>query len=210
MKNKLPKLKNSQCDICVVCEGSEEYAYMEKLRKLKVFGVEIKNKNANGISKIFNTYVNALRSADYKIVLILCDTDDPPHEHYLKLKKQLCEFHDLNKSKVNEILYFGNPCTMQIVLSHFANVKIKSRKKKDNLPLLQKYIGLNFYEARENEIQSIMKKLTLENFEIMKKNLKSVSKDDSERSSTNFLDMLDKICQKSNDWIVELEKYIYG
>lgn len=36
MQNKLPKLYNKH-KICVICEGNEEYEYLERLKALKVW-----------------------------------------------------------------------------------------------------------------------------------------------------------------------------
>lgn len=53
MQNKLPKLFDKH-KICVICEGNEEYEYLERLKALKVWNSQYENisDNAGGNGNI--------------------------------------------------------------------------------------------------------------------------------------------------------------
>ena len=57
MQNKLPKLFDKD-KICVICEGNEEYEYLERLKALKVWDAqyEIISDNAGGNGNITARY----------------------------------------------------------------------------------------------------------------------------------------------------------
>lgn len=55
---------------------------------------------------------------------MFCDTDKLPSTRYKKIKDEIDEFH--GKKVAGEIVIFGNPCTMQIILSHFTEIKLTS------------------------------------------------------------------------------------
>lgn len=42
----------------------------------------------------------------------------------------------------DDIVIFGNPCTMQIMLSHFAEVKLTSQSKSVNDEYIEKLVGI--------------------------------------------------------------------
>lgn len=203
MINKLPKIKTNK-KICIVCEGDEEFAYISKLKQLKVFSnkLTINTLNADSISNIFDVYSNAYQSDNYDLVIIFCDTDNNPFIQYKDLKKQVKDFHGLNKnSDVFGLICFGNPCTMQIILSHFDNVKLKSRLKNVNAIKIKKLTGVDDYRATKHQIDCIMRKITLHNFQTMKYNLKNISQQDSTTPSTNFLEMLSNLESDDYQWI---------
>ena len=64
----------------------------------------------------------------YSLVLVFCDTDKSPYSKYKEIKKQINEIH--GNDVADDIVIFGNPCTMQIILSHFAKIKLKSQSNK--------------------------------------------------------------------------------
>lgn len=51
MSNKLPKISNKH-KICIICEGNEEYEYLERLKDLKVwndqYDIFLVNAGGNG------------------------------------------------------------------------------------------------------------------------------------------------------------------
>ena len=204
MNNKVPKI-NKKLDICIICEGSEEFEYLSKLKKLGIFNNKkyaITLCNAKGITNIMNVYPNKFQSDNYCVVLIFCDTDDHPFVQYKQLKTKLKEFHGKNKFvDLPEIIYFGNPCTMQIILSHFDNVKLKTRTKSKNAKLIKTLTGVEDYQATENQIKSIMKKLTVDNFNEMLLRLNNLSNTDNSVPSSNFYNMIDKLTNDSDKWI---------
>lgn len=63
MQNKLPKLYNKH-KICVICEGNEEYEYLERLKALKVWDAqyEIISDNAGGNGNISARYQDSYQN----------------------------------------------------------------------------------------------------------------------------------------------------
>lgn len=116
--------------ICIICEGDEEKDYINALLNKKVFS-NIYNFaepiNAKSINNIFPRYVDRYQSNSYDLVLIFCDTDKGPSKKYKEIKKAINDFH--SNSVADDIVIFGNPCTMQIILSHFAEIKLTSQSK---------------------------------------------------------------------------------
>ena len=136
------RLKNvsEKYSIAIICEGNEEYKYMQKLKSLELWNKKynITFFNANSSTKIFAKYQNLHSNESFNIILIFCDTDDQefPSENnqYQRLKKKIKSHHNI---KHVPIIIFANPCTMQIILSHFDSVKLKSRKKTGNQTVIK-------------------------------------------------------------------------
>ena len=77
----------------------------------------------NGIiNTIIARYQEKYQSDSYSLVLIFCDTDKGPSKEYKEIKQKINDFHD--EDVADDIVIFGNPCTMQIILSHFAEIKL--------------------------------------------------------------------------------------
>lgn len=206
MINKLPKIKTNK-KICIVCEGDEEYSYINKLKQLKLFSkkLTITTVNADGITNIFSVYSNTYQSDNYDLVIIFCDTDNNPFAQYKDLKKQVKEFHGLNKNTdILDIIYFGNPCTMQIILSHFDKVKLKSRLKSTNAKKIRELTGVVDYRATKHQIDCVIKKIILNNIQTMIDNLKDISQQDSTTPSTNFLKLLSNLESDDYKWIDDI------
>lgn len=90
MKSRLPKFLNKR-KICIICEGDEEYEYLDRLKALDVWNkqYEIILDNADGNGNIPARYQNGA----HDIVLIFCDTDRKPYEQYVDIKRKINEFH---------------------------------------------------------------------------------------------------------------------
>ena len=112
------------------------------------------------------------------------------------------EFHENNVA--DKIIIFGNPCTMQIILSHFANVKLKSQSKKENSKLIKQYTNIENYDAKEEQVKELTNKITRKNYETMKKNISKISTKDNEKPSTNILYFLEKLENNDIKWIDEI------
>ena len=81
MQNKLPKLFDKH-KICVICEGNEEYEYLERLKALKVWDAqyEIISDNAGGNGNISALYQDSYQNSSYELVLVFCDTEKKPYK----------------------------------------------------------------------------------------------------------------------------------
>lgn len=192
--------------ICIICEGYEEEEYIEKLINIAVFSSKyhITKVNAKSINSIVPRYQDRYQSDSYDIVLIFCDTDKAPHEKYKRLKKKINEFHDADIA--DDIIIFGNPCTMQIILSHFAEIQLTSQSKSVNSKYIKKHIGIDNYKATEKQRKEIINKIKRSNYETMKKNVAKLSDDDSIISSTNILKFLDMFESDDISWIDKVNK----
>ena len=141
--------------ICIICEGYEELDYIEALKKKGVFSenYDFVTINAKSINTIFSRYQEKYQSDSYTVVLIFCDTDKGPSDKYLELKRKINEFHD--KDIADEIIIFGNPCTMQIILSHFGNIRLTSQSKTVNAKYIEQLTGIKGYKATEDQRRAV-------------------------------------------------------
>ena len=112
MPNKLPKFFDKH-KICIICEGNEEYEYLNRLKNLKVWNeqYDISLVNAGGNGNIPARYQDRYQNGADELVLVFCDTEKKPHEQYEDIKRKINEFHGVD-SAANEVIMFGNPCTV--------------------------------------------------------------------------------------------------
>ncbi len=115
MPNKLLKFFDNH-KICIICEGNEEYEYLNRLKNLKVWNeqYDISLVNAGGNGNIPARYQDRYQNGADELELVFCDTEKKPHEQYEDIKCKINEFHGVD-SAANEVIIFGNPCTMQII-----------------------------------------------------------------------------------------------
>lgn len=81
MKSRLPNFLNKY-KVCAICEGDEEYDYLNRLNELKVwneqYAVDLDNADGNG--NIPARYQDRYQNGSYDIVFVFCDTDKKPYE----------------------------------------------------------------------------------------------------------------------------------
>lgn len=75
-------------------------------------------------------------------------------------------FHDI-ENFADEIIIFGNPCTMQIILNHFSQkcIFVKKSNKRKNANLIYSLTGVNNYDAHIEQRKKIFNQITKENYE---------------------------------------------
>lgn len=192
--------------ICIICEGYEELEYIEALKNKTVFSsnYEFITINAKSINTIIYRYQEKFQSDSYSLVLIFCDTDKGPSKNYKELKKKVNELHD--NDVADDIIIFGNPCTMQIILSHFAEIKLTSQSKTINSKYIEKLTGIKDYKATTQQRKELFGKIKQKNYETMKKNLEKMSTNDKETSSTNILKFIKNFENEDENWINEINK----
>ena len=139
MSNRRPSLYNKR-KVCIICEGTEEYKYIDRLKELKVWNeqYEVSLVNAEGNGNIPARYQDRYQNGAYEAVLIFCDTDKKPYEQYDDIKRKINEFHGID-GIANEIIIFGNPCTMQIILKHWTDEMLTSQAKQVNAPIIEEH-----------------------------------------------------------------------
>lgn len=186
MTNKLPKFIDKH-KICIICEGNEEYEYLNRLKELKVWNeqYDISLVNAGGNGNIPARYQDRYQNGTYEVVLVFCDTEKKPHEQYVDIKRKINEFHGVDNA-ADEVVIFANPCTMQIIIKHWMDENIKSPAKKVNAPLIEKYTGVENYKGRADQIKRVMECVTAENYVDMCRRVKGLDLDDSVCGSSNF------------------------
>ena len=190
--------------ICIICEGYEELEYFETLKRKAIFSNKYNfiTINAKSINTIIARYQEKFQSDSYVLVLIFCDTDKGPSKKYKEIKEKINEFHEANIA--DDIIIFGNPCTMQIILSHFAQIKLTSQSKSVNAKYIEKLTGIKNYKATEEQRKELFNKIKRKNYEDMKNNVGQLSQNDNETSSTNILKFLKKFECNDDSWINEI------
>lgn len=71
--------------ICIICEGFEEIAYLNRLIELNLWGKTYSFHliNAKSASSIPATFQNEYQNDRYELILIFCDTDKLPYRNIL-------------------------------------------------------------------------------------------------------------------------------
>ena len=192
--------------ICIICEGYEELDYIEALKNKAPFSkkYDFITINAKSINTIISRYQEKYQSDSYSLVLIFCDTDKGPSEKYKEIKQKINDFHGANVA--DDIVIFGNPCTMQIIISHFAEVKLTSQSKAVNSKYIKEYVGIDNYKATDEQRKELFGRIKRSNYETMKENIAKLSTDDNVISSTNVLKFVEKFESDDERWMDEINK----
>lgn len=104
----------------------------------------------------------------------------------------------------DDIIIFGNPCTMQIILSHFAEIKLTSQSKHVNAKYIEELTRIKGYNATDTQRKDLFSKIKRNNYEVMKENIKKLSTNDEDISSTNFLKFIENFENDDDRWIDEI------
>ncbi len=204
MTRRRPQLRH-HTRICILCEGYEEHDYMRKLISLAVWHPEydITLVNAEGQGNLFARYQNYYQMGSYDAIFLITDTDAKPYEHYLRLKAKLNRHHH-KRTAARQLLYYGNPCTMQFILLHWAEpdeLKLKSPAKRDNAEKIRQLTGIEHYHARKSQRRKLCAQITEKNYHSMVARAKKIAGTDKQLGSTNIADMMDKLEQASKSWL---------
>ena len=208
MGNRLPKIfKGSR--ICIICEGDEEYEYLEKLISLDVWSKEycFQLENAGGNGNIPARYQDKYQNGAYDLVLVFCDTDRKPYEQYVDIKRRINEFHGVENA-ADKIMIYGNPCTMQIIIEHWGDVRLCSNNKKKNAPVIYDLTGIEGYKGRKEQRRKLFSQITKENYQKMRERIKELPLDDIVEGSTNFGRFLVWFSSDDCEWIRVINKML--
>ncbi len=198
--------------VCIICEGYEEKEYLERL---KSFGAwqgryyEVELVNAKSISNIGPRYQSIYMNDNYDVVLVFCDTDTAPYDGYISMKKKIDMVHGRNGA-ASEIVFFANPCVLQIALLHFADIRLPSNQKSKNNKYVEELLGIRHYQAHEDQRAEFMEKITKQNFKEMLERAKKLSEQDMVKNSTNFLKLIGYLNSRSSKWIDSINKALEG
>lgn len=193
-KRKLPKnlqtFKKRE-RICIIAEGFEETEYLEKIENLKLWNLDNKTidiKNAKNLGNISSVYQYYKSNNDYDNIYIFCDTECQPYTHFESMLEKLKNIESANINIFN-IVFFVNPCTMQVVLCHFReNVRLTSNF--NNSKIIYELTNVKNYKKEENQRKAIFSKIRKDNYLKMKKRI-MYSDDYKQLSKTNFIKLLD-------------------
>ena len=207
MTNRPNFLKNNKKKICLICEGYEEFDYISKLLELNVwsdvYDFSLVNAESNG--NISARYQDRYQSDNYDIVLVLCDTDRKPHHDFELIRRKINDIFGIDNA-ADEVIIFVNPCTMQVELLHFENIKLRTQNKNKNASEIERLTGIQDYKAKEEQRKAMCNLITKENYEEMKKNLLSLATDYKIEASTNFGVFLKRFEDNKTNWIDEINK----
>ena len=196
-----------QKSVCIICEGFEEYDYLSKLIELKVWNnkyrIELKNVEGNGN---LSARYNYLYQMDiYDIILILCDTERKPYKQYYELKNKIDAFHGV-KGISDLIVFFTNPCSLQLMIYHFSNDILPSNNKSKCKPIVEKNTGIKNYSAHDRQRQVIASLITCDNYYEMKKTIKNIVINEKVKGSTNFYTLISYLESSNTSWINKINK----
>lgn len=205
-------LKNTKKKICIICEGFEEYDYISRLVNLGVWSdvYDFTLVNAESCGNISARYQDRYQSDDYDIVFAFCDTDRRPEEGFELIRTKINRIFG-NEIAADKVIIFVNPCTMQVILSHFGDVNLRTQNKKKNNSEIVRLTGLKSdkcYDGCKEHRDFICSKITVENYNEMKKRIAKLSSTYSDNPSTNFDYYLNLFENSNTDWIDELNKKI--
>lgn len=200
----------SKPNILIICEGYEEYEYLEAIIKLNVwehYNIDLINAESNG--SIFPIYQYNYQNDGFDLILIMADTDRPTYDDYLAMLKKINDFHGV-KDFADEIVIYGNSCTMQFILNHFSQecICVTRSNKKKNSEVIEKLTGVENYDAHKEQRKSIFCRITKDNYEMMKMNLIKCHDKYDQISSTNFLKFIRNLESEDTSWIDIIMKKI--
>ena len=206
---RLPSIQRKH-RICVICEGDEDFYYFKKLTNIAVWNdvYEFCMFNAKSASNIPAMYMDKYQNNHYEAVLIFCDTDKTPYREYTLIKKKIREFHGDKNAAPGRIIIFANPCTMQIVLSHFGDVRLTNQGKKTNADVIEALTGVKNYDAHTDQIEEICKQVLHRNYPDMRGRVSGMNEPDTVSGSTNFFPFLKIFESDDIKWIGKLSKYL--
>lgn len=202
----LPPIR-SKHRVCVICEGFEDYHYFKRPMDLNVWNSAYNFTliNVKSASNIPARFQNEYQNDRYEIILVFCDTDKEPYREYAQVKTKINNF--LGKRKVAEkVIIFANPCTMQIVLLHFGDISLKNQGKKTNSSVIEQTTGIQNYDAHEEQIKELCRKITRTNYPEMKRRAEAINNPDTISGSTNICTFLDRFEAADDRWIAEIRK----
>ena len=105
----LPPLKDNK-KIYIICEGSEEYDYLNRLKILHVWSdiYDITLRDAKGNGNLYPIYQNVYQKGNYDLVVIVCDTEKKPHEQFNDI---CCKVNSLHACEFasQHVVMFTNP-----------------------------------------------------------------------------------------------------
>ena len=205
----LPPLKDNK-KIYIICEGSEEYDYLNRLKILNVWSdvYDITLRDAKGNGNLYPIYQNVYQKGNYDLVVIVRDTEKKPHEQFNDI---CCKVNSLHACELasQHVVMFTNPCTMQVILLHWdTSVRLQTPSKRRSATYIEKYTGIQDYSAKESQRIQLVSNITKESYRKMMNGAKQLGMDAALINSTNLHVFFAQLEQPDTNWIDEINKLI--
>lgn len=202
-------IDNRKKNILIIAEGYEEKPYIDKILSFPNINKDLYNFaeaiNVKGNGNIPAKYQFELQRGFYDLVLIFADADKGSSQ-FLDLVYKIGSTFFCNKEEGFKVFIFANPVTLQIVLSHFGEVNLSKVSKARNAKVVEELTGIKGYNASQEQIKSIIDKITFKSLPMFKERLEKVSTNFNDLPSTNFLEFLDKFESIDSSWVEEIRK----
>lgn len=194
---------NNLHKVCLILEGYEEEYYFNRILEFPCFKgtYEIKLINAKTASNIPAIYQQEYSKNKHEIVLVVCDKDRRP-EQYNRIIAGIDSI--LGPGKAKEVVTFTSPCTLQIILSHFGDVKLETQAKREARPVVKDLTGVENYDAHHDQLDAICKQIFYRTYPEMKQRVAMLSTDPEKLPSTNMLELLERLESSDAGWITEI------
>lgn len=195
----------NKCRVCIICEGDEEFDYLKRLNDIGVWNniYKVTLDNAGGNGNIPARYQDRYQNGSYDIILIFCDTEKKPYEQYEDIKQKVNEFHGVENA-AEKVIVFGNPCTLQIIVEHWADIKLKTPAKKVNAEIIDKLTGVKNYKGREDQRAELMHQITAKNFQAMYERVRKMENVDTVVGSSNFDCLVEYLSSGDTTWVKQI------
>ena len=205
----LPPLKDNK-KIYIICEGSEEYDYLNQLKLLHVWSdvYDITLRDAKGNGNLYPIYQDVYQKGNYDLVVIVCDTEKKPHEQFNDI---CCKVNSLHACELasQHVVMFTNPCTMQVILLHWdISVRLQSPSKRRSAAYIETYTGIQDYSAKESQRTQLVSNITKDNYRTMMTGANQLGMDAALMNSTNLHVFFSQLEQPDTNWIDEINKLI--
>jgi hypothetical protein len=193
--------------VCLILEGFEEHYYFKRLIELSTFSSKYKIKpiNAKSASNIPAKYQEALASDSHSIVLVVCDCDRKP-DAYNSVVQGIEEI--LGNGNAHKIITFTRPCTLQVILFHFGDVKLTTQAKAAARDDVYRLTGIENYDAHQYQLEAICQKIFSRSWECMSERLKQLSTNPEDMPSSNMNMLFERLRSDDVSWIDEVNKSI--
>lgn len=139
--------------------------------------------------------------SDKHKICIICEGS----EQYEEIKRKINEFHGVDDT-ADEVVIYGNPCTMQIILEHWTDVKLKTSAKKVNAPLIKEFTGVEDYRGKKEQRKEIMEHITAENYNDMCIRISQMDDNDTKIGSSNLGRFMAFLEEDDVEWIEMINK----
>ncbi len=172
-----------------------------------MYVIELVNAKSNG--NIVARYQDRYQSDNYDLVLVFCDTDRKPHKDYQLIRHKIDDIFGIENSS-DKVLIFVSPCTLQINLLHFDDIKLRTQNKKKNASDIERLTGIKQYKASKEQRFLLFSKITKANYKEMQRRAKSLSENFDDVPSSNFYKFTTWFENTDTSRIDDINKVIEG